>query len=123
MTLKYTLLSAKKISWKRVPSKTYQKHPVSHPVLEILLMLIHASVASTEYKIVILTKMISNNDLAEFHIIIFSVTCQPSYIFTIFWPNDLMALLWKIETFIVKHADDRVTFDYVRCQTDSSVKW
>lgn len=86
-------------------------------------MFTHAFVASTAHKIVIPIKIIiSNNGVTKFAIIIFAVPSQTSVICRIFWPNDLMALLWKIDTFIVNPEEDHVTSGSVRRKTDSSVK-
>lgn len=78
-------------------------------------MFIHASMASTAHKIVIFKKIIiSNNTITEFGIFIFAVTSQTSDTFRIFWPDDLMALLWQITNFIVNLLEEHVTFGCVR---------
>lgn len=78
-------------------------------------MHIRASVASTAHKTVTLRKIIlPNYDTTEFETALFAVSCQTPDIFRIFWPKDLMALLWKIGPFTVHPAEGRATFGCVR---------
>lgn len=77
-------------SWRRVPTWTYWSHHFSLAILEIPLMHIHASTASTEHKTVILRQMIlSNYDTTELDRTLFAAIWLTPDAFSIFWPKDL----------------------------------